>query len=362
MKIEVDIRKYGKIGVLLSVIAAVWLLAGCSDDVSQQDDLEDLHIDLQAVTRAGGESDAEELDTKMADIYVFLSADDEYAPGGKYTTEGTFKHYETTSDDKTIHSWSAEGLKAKPGSRQFSLYGYMPANANLGGTMDVPNNRLTLTNIQPMTDKDLCVVTGVLKSNTIATPLRGNFRFDYINSDYNVPTVLNLMLEHLLGRFEFMFKIGSKYSGLRDIVVTSLTITTETDETITVTVDLPDSPSEEDKVEVTYTTSGSVKEWSYPLLKVGETEIKLDTDGKKIGSDINVAVGTGMSGSYKLVSTYKVYDKKGNMLSERTASNRLSAVLPAMGQKKVIVLTVEPTYLYQLSYYDLDNPTIVISE
>ena len=63
-----------------------------------------------------------------------------------------------------------------------------------------------------------------------------------------------------------------------------------------------------------------------------------------------------------LVCTYDVYNKKGTKVRENcVAENDLSGlkdVTIARGKKVVVNLTVEPTYLYQLSEDELDNPTI----
>ena len=71
-------------------------------------------------------------------------------------------------------------------------------------------------------------------------------------------------------------------------------------------------------------------------------------------------VQTGLS----IVSTYDVYDKDGNLLSEnRKAENSLAAPLAGVlrGQKGIITLTVNPTYLYILSNWDINNPEFVIT-
>jgi hypothetical protein len=64
-----------------------------------------------------------------------------------------------------------------------------------------------------------------------------------------------------------------------------------------------------------------------------------------------------------IVSTYDVYDKKGNKIREDCkATNSLASMLNGIqrGKKRPIKLTVNPTYLYVLSDPDLDNPTITI--
>ena len=70
---------------------------------------------------------------------------------------------------------------------------------------------------------------------------------------------------------------------------------------------------------------------------------------------------------YKLRSTYDVYDKKGNLIRlNRVAENKLNPFYIfnisdiQRGKQYVLNLTVTPTYLYQLSDQDLDNPTLVV--
>lgn len=338
--------------VIFNLVAVGWLLTACSDDAPQQEAQEDMRIELRSMTRADGDVDELNADTEMADIHAFLSCD---VDGTR--AEGTFKHYvETVSEDAVHHYWTAEGLKCKPGTRTFSLYGYMPDVSGLTGSMNVANYQLEITGIEPMTTKDICVVTGVRKSEEIALPLRGQYTFDYINSNYNERTILNLRLEHLLGRLAFKFKIGNRYSALRKITVTSLAIEAKAKETITATVNLPREP--EDVVTVNYTADGDEINKRLSMLTTEDPAKPLSTTAVEVGR-INVAVGSGLE--YDLVSTYDVFDLQDNKLSTRTARNHLSEVMPAMGQVKEIILTVEPTYLYQLSDKDLNNPEVTIN-
>ena len=170
-------------------------------------------------------------------------------------------------------------------------------------------------------------------------------------------TVLNLLLEHMLGHVDFKFKIGSRYSQLRKIKVKSLTIKTTSKSSIAATINLP--ANTEDVVTISYTATGADQTYTTTLLNT-TTPVELTTTGVSMGSGINVAVGTGLSENFILESEYEVYDLKNNLLSTRTASNNLSGALPVMGQKKEVVLTVEPTYLYQLSDDDLNNPEVTI--
>ena len=331
------------IGWLLSSMLMLLLTACSSDsaDDTQQEEWEDVRLELRGVTRVGESSG------NMGDIHVFLSAND----GTK--SEGSFIYRNETA----THYWTAQNLKVKPGSRTFWLYGYMPAVDGITGQI-LGERQLKLSGIKPISPEDICIVTGVKVYETSVLPLRGTFEFEYKNSDYNDVTVLNLLLEHMLGHVDFKFKIGSRYSQLRRVKVKSLTIKTTSKSSISATINLP--ANTEDVVTINYTATGDVQEYTTTLLNTA-TPVELTTTGVSMGSGINVAVGTGLSENFVLESEYEVYDLKNNLLSTRTASNNLSGVLPVMGQKKEVVLTVEPTYLYQLSDDDLNNPTITVN-
>jgi hypothetical protein len=320
------------------------LLTACSSDSAddtQQEEWEDIRLELRGVTRVGESSG------NMGDIRVFLYS----ATDG--TTEGLFKYRNETG----THYWTAQNLKVKPGTRTFWLYGYMPAVEGITGEI-LDERQLKLSGIQPISLEDICIVTGVKVYGSSVLPLRGTFEFEYKNSDYNDVTVLNLLLEHMLGHVDFKFKIGSRYSQLRKIKVKSLTIKTTSKSSISATINLPTNT--EDVVTITYSATGADRNYETTLLANTADPIELTTSGVSVGSGINVAVGTGLSENFVLESEYEVYDLKGNLLSTRTASNNLSGVLPVMGQKKEVVLTVEPTYLYQLSDDDLNNPVVTI--
>ena len=321
------------------------LVTACSSDSAddtrqeQQEEWEDARIELRGVTRAGT------TDSGMGDIHVFLQ--DDYG-----TYEGAFKYHNETA----THYWRAQNLKVKPGTHNFWLYGYMPAIEGISGQV-LGERRLKLSGIQPISSQDICIVTGVRVHETSALPLRGTFEFEYKNSDYNDVTVLNLLLEHMLGHVDFKFKIGSRYSQLRKIKVKSLTIKTTSKSSISATINLP--ANTEDVVTISYSAEGTDQTYTTTLLNT-TTPVELTTTGVSMGSGINVAVGTGLSENFILESQYEVYDLKNNLLSTRKASNNLSGALPVMGQKKEVVLTVEPTYLYQLSDDDLNNPEVTI--
>jgi len=72
---------------------------------------------------------------------------------------------------------------------------------------------------------------------------------------------------------------------------------------------------------------------------------------------------TDVSNALTLVSTYDVYDSQGNKIrKDCTATNQLPHLSANRGQRVTFNLKVTPTYLYQLSEPDLDNPTIKVED
>jgi hypothetical protein len=351
MKFEVDIRRYVKTGTFFSVVAVLWLLAACSDDVPQQDGLEEVNLELRAVTRSGTE-------TNYGDIRVFLTYPD---VDEVYT--GIFEYNSTTGN------WRSKDLRVKPGTRIFYLYGYMPATELTGvattSLMDENNYKLTIPNLSPLTTDDVCFVTGVVRSTKEEEIIqRGYYTFKYENSDYAEKTILNLLMEHLYGRIVFRFQIGDEYSQLRQIKVKKVSIEAVAQK-LNAEIKLPEKAT--DEVSVKYTSLGGSENFNQeiwtldPATTPEEDQFLKTAAGEATFGGVSVAVGSGLSESYVLVCEYEVYDKKGHKLSDRTARNSLNKVLPQMGEERTVTLTIEPTYLYQLGDDDLNNPEMTIT-
>ncbi len=351
-KILADIGRNRTTGVVITVVAALWLLTACSaDDAAEQDGQEELKLEAWA-TRAGGDNGG-----NYGDIMAFLSSTD------GINAQGIFKY----SPENDSHYWRAQNLKVKPGTRTFYLYGFMPAETEMNGSMDRSTNLLTINNLAPLSEKDICVVTGVALSKNILTAEemvnqhRGKYVFKYKNTDYQETTYLNLRLEPIFGRLEFKFKTGPEYYKLRRIKLTNIEIDAKAKEKLSAAVTLPSGVY--DDVSVAYSSSGEEKDrkellWPDPDETNGTLDGTLTDEPTGPYGGINVAVGMGVN--CELICTYEVYDRKGNKLSERKATNSLSKVMPEKGQKRTVTLTVEPTYLYQLSEQDLDNPKMTI--
>ena len=343
-----------RLSIFLILAAALWLFAACSADDSQQDDMEDARIQLRAVTRAASS------EVEYGDIRVLLTC-----PAQSTETDGWFR-YQKVGDENI---WTAQDLKLKTTPLRYNLYGYMPAYDNLSGSIGVNadgDSILTITGISPLTDQDICFVSGVKKSSTQENTLTpGYFGFDYNNTSRL--TYLNLQFEHLLGRLVFKIKTGTDYYNLRRIKLKEVSIETKSAKTVSAAINLSllkDNSGNVANVAYTITNATPITK---KVLWTGtdyDDDYFLSTTASGSVGSVNVAVGGVVNDQYELVCTYDVYDIKdnapGQLLSTRIARNKLSS-LPTVGEERTLTLTVEPTYLYQLSDNDLDNPTVKLN-
>ena len=260
------------------------------------------------------------------------------------------------------------------------IYGYSPATVGLctistvdGSTSYRNGAVMNLTKLSAASGNDLCVIVGLrhgtTKAATDATPDRGQFYFNMGSDNY-----VSLLLDHLFARIDFNIKIGTEYSKRRYIKIKKLELQS-TYELTGVTVRLTPTTT---TPEVTYTTVAAAAD--APSTGV-IYDFTMDADNPE-GKELSVggtlfpgyfAPGDGVARSLSMVCTYDVYsiDIKTNKIGTRVREDcvavndlsRLSGLVSmTRGKRTTINLTVEPTYLYQLSDDELDNPTIVVSE
>ena len=322
------------------VITALLLLVGCSkDSADDNNSAQESYAPLQMV----GLSRAVEGDTEWDDIHVFLT-------NSTTLTEGKFKY------DSSTEEWSTR-LKLKSGSRTYRLYGFMPDDAELTSSLTSWSDNgavLTLENLDPLTPKDYSIITGVRQvelatDKTSAT--RGNFSFVYKSNRNNY---INLFLDHLLSQIEFNMKVGTTYSALRTIKVKKMTLKLANISRMAAEITLANGTGISN---INFTTTGTAAN-SCVMLNEEKT---LTTTGTVICCAFAAPV-EGLLNNLVLETEFDVYDKEGKKIAERTATNKLTTPLADVerGEKRTLLITVDPSYLYVLSDADLDNPTIKI--
>ena len=321
--------------IYIWMVMTALLLAACSQDVAEEQTQEpDAALKLAGVTRAVTGN------LEYSDIRVFLT-------NGTTATEGLFK-YDGTS------AWTTQ-VKLKSGARTYQLYGYMPDNADFARSISDFNDNSAVLHIQqlpPLATQDLCIVTGVRQAENESdetAAVRGAFSFEYNSQRDNY---INLFLDHLYSHIIFSMKVGEDYDAVRTIKIKNMKLQvadiSHYNVDVTLTKDVGISNLTQDIVAGTGTRE----------LTIRDTEITLTTSSQTICSGY-IIPATMLFDKLSLVIEYDIYDKRGNKVAVRTATNSLKIPLEELqrGEERTLQINIDPSYLYDLS---LNDPPIVV--
>lgn len=321
------------------MMTVIVLLAACS-----QDDTEEQAQEPDAALRLAGVTRAVTGNPECGDIRIFLT-------NGAMATEGLFKH--------TGSSFWTTQLKLKSGARTYQLYGYMPDNAEYTHSIsDWTDNGavLHIQQIPPIAAQDFCIVTGVRQANNASdetAAVRGAFNFDYNSQQENY---VNLFLDHLYSHITFSMRVGDDYNAVRAIKIKNMKLQvadiSHYNVDVTLTKDVGISSVTHNKVYGTETRELTIKD------KNETEEITLTTSHATIGSGY-IFPAPLLFDKLSLVIEYDIYDKRGNKIAERTATNALATPLAGLqrGEDCTLQINIDPSYLYDLS---LNDPPIVV--
>ena len=318
------------------MMTVIVLLAACSQDVVEEQTQEpDAPLRLGSVTRATG-------DLEYGDIRIFVTH-------STTATEGLFK-YEGESS-----SWMTQ-LKLKSGARTYQLFGYMPDNAEFVSSISNMNENGAVLHIEqmpPIDTEDFCIVTGVRQADNASdetAAVRGAFSFNY-NSQYE--NYINLFLDHLYSHIIFSMKVGDDYDAVRTIKIKSMKLQVADISHYNVDVTLTKD------VGISSVAHSSVAGTGTRELPIRNEEITLTTNYKTVCSGYIIPATTTLFDKLSLVIEYDIYDKRGNKVAERTATNALATPLEELqrGEERTLQINIDPSYLYDLS---LNDPPIVV--
>ena len=240
--------------------------------------------------------------------------------------------------------------------KTYTVYGYMPKTGDMSSSLTKSTKNaatLTISNIKPITTDDICIITGV--KNTDEELKEGQFSWSWPITSGDDSYKIYILMDHLYAAAQFRLKIDAEYAALRTIKLKTMTLSTNIG-SVNATVTLKHNDTGASPVfSVEYTPSGDIDEI---IIFNSDEGVALD---KTTPLDINACFAPTLSANLTLVSTYDVYDSKGNLIRENsTATNKLPNLEAIRGQRVQLYLTVNPTYLYVLSEPDLDNPTITV--
>ena len=348
-------KKY--IGILS--VAATILLSACSSDDSgaQNNTTDNIPVGVKMQVKTFSSFFADPGPTAVSDPTGFTA----YTPD-KRTTMGIYMLLpsdwaspEDSPEEKSItysDKWHAYFEVAA--DKTYTVYGYMPKTGDMGSTLTKTTANaatLNITGIKPVTTDDVCIITGVKDTNVGLK--EGQFSW---YTPVGVDTYyINILMDHLYAAVMFSMKIDAEYANLRTIKVKQMELSTDKG-SVKATISLTHNDTGASPVtDVTYTPSGSS---CTAEIFNSEEGAALDKTTPLV---INACFAPTLSNNLTLVTTYDVYDSKGNLIRKKcTATNKLPNLEAVRAQRVQVNMTVNPTYLYVLSEPDLDNPTIKI--
>ena len=337
-------------------------MAGCSDhaddEQNRQDEQKSVPFTIASLTRSGDETTETALSTYDGlSIQLFLVPQDDTA--GKETLKG-----QAIYTGEGLPWMTTIGVK---NSAKYKVFGFMPAGISADDeySVKIEDNTATLTIPQMLTvsDKDVCVITGVEDH-----PLVNNEKvlpgvFDYTaNSVSGHGYGVSLLAEHIYSAVEIWFKMQANitYNDLRTIKLTKVILRNAQMSVVNATIRLTMGTSETyvpepvrditiEKVESTV-----VAEATLFSSDAGE-ELKTTSEIKVPGY---FTLGNNDTSELVIESVYDVYDKNDVLVRENChAVNKINGLVGSLerGEKKIIKIIVNPTYLYVLSDDDSGN-------
>lgn len=243
--------------------------------------------------------------------------------------------------------------------KTYSVYGYMPKAGGVNSSLTVTSDGdtlLSITGIKPVTTDDICIITGVKETDEGLKEGLLSWKWPIPSEDENFK--IHILMDHLYAAAQFRLKIDADYASLRTIKLKKMELSTDEGGSVNATISLTRNDTGSSPItDITYSLSGTS----------GAAEIFSSEEGTALDKLTPLAINAcftplpTLSENLTLVSTYDVYDRKGNLIRQNcTATNKLPNLEAIRGQRIQLNMTVNPTYLYVLSEPDLDNPTITI--
>ena len=240
--------------------------------------------------------------------------------------------------------------------KTYTVYGYMPKTGDMSSSLTksaADAATLTISNIKPITTDDICIITGVKAADEGLK--EGQFSWSWPISAGEDNYKIHILMDHLYAAAQFRLKIDAEYAALRTIKLKTMTLSTN-------------KGSVDATVMLTHNTTGAspVSSATYTASGISDAIVIFNNDegialDKTTPLDINACFAPTFSANLTMITTYDVYDRKGDLIRQNcTATNKLPDLEAVRGQRVQLNMTVNPSYLYVLSDPDLDNPTIQI--
>ena len=343
-------KKY--IDILLIAVAVLLNACSSGDSGAQPDPTDDKPVQIQVMTYASHFAETE-LSHRAAPTGFSAYTPDKTTNMGIYMLLPA--DWATPKEEKIIYTNKWHAYFEVTSDKTYTVYGYMPKTGDMSSSLAKSTENaatLTISNIKPITTDDICIITGVKAADEGLK--EGQFSWYWPIGDDNYK--IYILMDHLYAAALFRLKIDAEYAQLRTIKLKTMTLRTEC-KSVNATISLTHNTTGASPISgVGFAPSVSSEDF---LVFNSDAGTALDKDTPV---DINACFAPTLSNNLTMVTTYDVYDRKGNLIRENsTATNKLPNLAAVRGQKVQVNLTVNPTYLYVLSEPDLDNPTIKIN-
>jgi hypothetical protein len=344
-------KKY--IDILLIAVAVLLNACSSGDSGAQPDPTDDKPVqkEIQVMTYASHFAETE-LSHRAAPTGFSAYTPDKTTNMGIYMLLPA--DWATPKEEKIIYTNKWHAYFEVTSDKTYTVYGYMPKTGDMSSSLTKTTAEaatLTISNIKPITTDDICIITGVKAADEGLK--EGQFSWYWPIGDDNYK--IYILMDHLYAAVLFRLKIDAEYASLRTIKLKTMTLRTDYGSVIA-TISLTHNTTGASPISnVNFAASGSS---DAVLVFNSDTGTALDKDTPV---DINTCFAPTLSNNLTMVTTYDVYDRKGNLIRQNCkATNKLPNLDATRGQKVQVKMTVNPTYLYVLSEPDLDNPTITI--
>ena len=289
-----------------------------------------------------------------------LSVQEEYASIGVFLIGGTTQQgqFQYRQNDYRWHS----SLEVTSG-QGYRFYGYAPADAVTASISDESEAGVTMTfpQLPSVSSHDICFVVGVQHmteaNGTKNVPL-GQFSFTGGAQDHNF---INLLMDHLYAGLTLKMTIDENYAQLRTIKIKRLELQSTKSTTQAQVVMTANTSNANPVQSVTYSSPTGTGRTAIFFESTEGVTLNVANTTTPVSLEAMCCFVPSPSNELTLVTTYDVYDKNGNKIAERSASNKLPSMNVTRGECITMTLNVNPTYLGVLSDPDLDNPTITIN-
>lgn len=361
MKIRAQIQTW-----LLTALLIGWgcLMVGCSDhaddEKGRQDEQKSVPFTVASLTRSGDETTGTALYSYDGmSIQLFLVPQD--ATAGEETLKG-----QAVYSGEGLPWITTIGVKS---SAQYKVFGFMPAgiSANDEYSVTISDNTATLTIPQMLTvsDKDVCVITGVkdhplnVSENEKVLPGVFDYTANPVGGEYGV----SLLAEHIYAAVEVWFKMKANiaYNNLRTIKLKKVILKNAQTAIVKTTIPLTIGNSETSVPnpigEITMEEVESTVVAEATLFSSAAGEELMTTDGSEIKVPGYFTLGNNHAAGLEIESVYDVYDNDVLVREDCHAVNKINGLVGSLkrGDKKIIKIIVNPTYLYVLSDDDSGN-------